>query len=96
MRSTILRSRTTTRIDAAEEEVRALGIRQVRVRDHGNLARIEVPITDFARITGSRVREKLVGVLRQLGYQYVSLDIEGYRMGAMNICDGEVMEADNE
>jgi uncharacterized protein len=84
------------RIDAAEEEVRSLGVRQVRVRDHGTLARIEVSTADFARISGSPAREQLADALKRLGFQYVSLDIEGYRMGAMNIRDGEAMEADDE
>lgn len=74
------------RVDDSEALIRSLGISQVRVRDHGNTARIEVPPDAIARLADPsvRVREKVIEGLRALGYRYVSLDLEGYRTGAMN------------
>jgi uncharacterized protein len=72
------------RIEAGEEAVRALGIRQVRVRDHGTIARIEVPPEAIETLAAAPVRAQLAARLRELGYTYVALDLDGYRMGAMN------------
>ena len=72
------------RIDAAEEAVRAFGVRLVRVRDHGSVARIEVAPDAIARLLAPEAARALVARLRQLGFQHVALDLEGYRMGAMN------------
>lgn len=72
------------RIDAAEEAILALGFRQLRVRDHGLLARIEVPPEDLERLASPDVRHALVVALRRLGYRYVSLDLDGYRAGSMD------------
>jgi pyridinium-3,5-biscarboxylic acid mononucleotide sulfurtransferase len=72
------------RIEAGEAAVRALGIRQVRVRDHGTIARIEVPPEAIATLAAAPVREQLAARLREIGYTYVALDLDGYRMGAMN------------
>jgi len=71
------------RIDAAEEAIQALGFGQLRVRDHGLLARIEVPPEDVARLASPETRAALVAALRRLGYRYVSLDLDGYRAGSM-------------
>jgi uncharacterized protein len=76
------------RIEAGEAAVRALGIDQVRVRDHGSIARIEVLPEDFSRLTTGGTRERLAQTFRGLGYSYVALDLEGYRMGAMNVDEG--------
>jgi len=72
------------RIDRAEQAVRALGVGQVRVRDHGDVARIEVDPADLASLVAPGAREDLVAALKEAGYRYVSLDLEGYRTGAMN------------
>jgi uncharacterized protein len=72
------------RIDAAEETLRALGLTQLRVRDHDTVARIEVPAAELARLVRPDVRAGLVERLKALGYSYVALDLEGYRSGAMN------------
>ena len=60
------------------------GIRQVRVRHHGTLARIEAPPEALERLAERGLRERIVGALRELGYQYVTLDLQGYRTGSMN------------
>jgi len=72
------------RIDAAEQELRALGFGQVRVRDHGEVARIEVEPDEIVRLGSPGVRERVVAALRAQGYAYVSVDLRGYRTGAMN------------
>jgi uncharacterized protein len=71
-------------IDQAEQYLLDLGIRQVRVRHHGNLARIETDETGFAILAGRDLREKVHNALKQLGFTYISLDLLGYRTGSMN------------
>ena len=57
---------------------------QFRVRDHGAMARIELPPEDIGRMLDPMLREAVVQRLKALGYLYVTLDLEGYRTGAMN------------
>ncbi|MBI4496517.1 MAG: ATP-dependent sacrificial sulfur transferase LarE [Chloroflexi bacterium] len=75
---------TLRRIEAAEGFLRTLGFRQLRVRHHGAMARIEVPPEDMVRFLDAAVREPAVQHLRRLGYAYVSLDLVGYRTGSLN------------
>jgi uncharacterized protein len=70
------------RIDAAEEAVRALGFEVLRVRDHGDLARIEVPAEDIDR--AAALSPQIASALKDVGFKYVALDLEGFRSGAMN------------
>ena len=70
------------KIEAAESIVESLGIRQVRVRHHDTIARIEVSPEDFPNLLAHR--EQLVRELLQLGYAYVALDLLGYRTGSLN------------
>jgi uncharacterized protein len=70
------------RIDRAEEIVRALGFDVFRVRDHGDLARVEVPAEEISR--AARLREQLSSRLAELGYAYVTLDLKGFRSGSLN------------
>lgn len=71
------------RIDLAERELRTLDLGAVRVRLHENeLARIEAPIDALPRLCESGVRETLVARLRELGFRYVTLDLEGFRSGS--------------
>jgi len=72
------------RVGTAEAEIRALGFTLVRVRDHGDLARIELRAEELERGLDAAVRRKIVEVCRAVGYVYVALDLEGYRQGAMN------------
>jgi uncharacterized protein len=75
----------TGRVEAAEAYLKALGYRECRVRLHeGELARIEVPAAELARLADPALREDLVLMLKQLGFQYVSLDLEGFRSGSLN------------
>ena len=72
------------RVGRAEAFLRSLGIREVRVRDHGEIARIEVPLADVPRIAGDEARADVAGYFRDLGFTYVTLDMEGFRSGSMN------------
>ena len=70
------------RIEAAEHAIQLLGFRQVRVRDHGDVARIEVEPQEIARLVEHR--ERVVSALQTAGYKFVSLDLEGYSTGSLN------------
>ena len=71
-------------VDQAEGLLREQGFRTFRVRYHGDLARIEVSEDDLARFLDAAFRKKVVHRLRKLGFLYVTLDLQGYRMGSMN------------
>ena len=71
-------------VDRAEQFLLDMGFRQVRVRFHGNLARIETDEAGFALMASSENREKIHAALKQIGFTYVALDLLGYRMGSMN------------
>jgi len=70
------------RIEAAEAAIKTLGIRQVRVRDHGDVARIEVEPEQIRVVVEQR--ERIVEALRGAGYKFVSIDLEGYSTGSLN------------
>jgi uncharacterized protein len=72
------------RIDAAETFVRSLGFRQFRVRHHDRLARLELAPEEMARLWEEGRHEAIVGRLRELGYLYVTLDLQGFRSGSAN------------
>jgi uncharacterized protein len=75
----------TARIEAAEAYLRSLGYRECRVRLHeGELARIEVPVEGLARLADPAVRAALAHKLKELGFRYVTLDLEGFRSGNFN------------
>jgi uncharacterized protein len=68
----------------AEQALSELGIAQCRVRHHGSMARIEVLETDFPKIMPADLRNRIVEKFRQIGYQYVTLDLAGYVSGSLN------------
>lgn len=72
------------RVAAAERALRSLGLRQVRVRHHGPVARIEVEPDRIPVLMRRAARERLVRAFKELGYKYVALDLEGYRTGSLN------------
>ena len=75
----------TGRVEAAEAFLHELGLRECRVRLHeGELARIEVPASELARMAEPAVRERLVRRLKELGFRFVTLDLEGFRSGSLN------------
>ena len=72
-------------IEAGEALLRAEGFRELRVRHHGSIARIEVPESELARFTqDSDRRRRIIEGLKSLGFTYVTLDLQGFRSGAMN------------
>jgi pyridinium-3,5-biscarboxylic acid mononucleotide sulfurtransferase len=69
-------------VAVAEEGLRALGFRQLRVRHYGDLARIELAESDLAAAVGRR--DELVAAVQAAGYRYVTLDLQGFRSGNLN------------
>lgn len=72
------------RVALAEDYLRSLGIRQCRVRSHGEIARIEVEAPDIDTLLTVH-REEITGRLVELGFDYVTVDLQGYRQGSMNV-----------
>ncbi len=70
------------RIERAEASLRQLGLTQLRVRDYGNTARIEIPVDNFEQIVSQA--SQVVAAIKAVGYQYVTLDLEGFRSGNLN------------
>jgi len=71
-------------IDKAEIALKQLGFRQVRVRHHGDVARIEVAEQEMPRALDPEMARRMSAALKLLGFKYVTLDLEGYRMGSLN------------
>ena len=71
-------------VDKAEQKLLDLGFHQVRVRIHGNIARIEIDRSEFEKIIQPEISELLNKYLHELGFLYVTLDLGGYQMGSMN------------
>jgi uncharacterized protein len=75
----------TGRIESAEAFLRSLDLRDCRVRYHeGDLARIEVPVGEIARLASDEVRLVLSQELHRLGFKFVTLDLDGFRSGSLN------------
>lgn len=75
----------TGRVEQAEAWLKQLGLREFRVRLHeGELARVEAPPSALARLAEPGVRDALVARLKELGFKYVTLDLEGFRSGSLN------------
>ena len=74
-----------TKVDSAETFMRDLGFRFFRVRHHDNkTARLEIGPQEFDRLLDATLREKIVGRMKELGFVYVTLDLQGFRSGSMN------------
>ncbi len=73
-----------SRIAKAEEFLHSLGIKQLRVRHHDTVARIEVEPQDFLALSDEDVRQGVVKKFKELGYSYVTLDLQGFRSGSLN------------
>ena len=72
------------RVEAAEQVLTELGFKQVRVRVHGLVARIEIMKQDFPRIVQSEISENISRTFREIGFTYTALDLRGYRTGSLN------------
>ncbi len=71
-------------IEQGEEEIRALGFRQFRVRFHGELVRIEIAPEEIERALSREMAQAFTAIFKPLGFHYVTLDLEGYRQGSLN------------
>jgi uncharacterized protein len=71
-------------IERAEQAVRALGFRVFRVRHHDNLARVEIARDEMPRVLEPEISAAIVRELKAAGYTFVTLDLQGYRMGSLN------------
>ena len=75
----------TARVEAAEQYLHQLGLRECRVRLHeGELARIEVPLAEVTRLAEPALRDELARHFHALGFRFVTLDLEGFRSGSLN------------
>ena len=71
-------------VEQAEQLLKDLGFRQCRVRMHGELARIEVMPEELERLASKEIREAVEKRLRELGFIYITMDLQGFRSGSMN------------
>jgi uncharacterized protein len=71
-------------VDEFEDGLRQLGFRQLRVRFHEKLARLEIDTVDLPRIVEPGIRERIVALGKQLGFHHVTLDLAGFRSGSAN------------
>jgi uncharacterized protein len=81
--ATITREKLS-RVELAEEFLTRFGVKQLRVRVHGDIARIEVPRGDMHIFLNEDISKEIAERFKALGYSYITLDIRGYRMGSMN------------
>ena len=75
---------TLNKIAGGEQYLHSLGLRQLRLRHHGDIARIELDPGDMDKIIKPEIRQDIVKHLKALGYKYVTLDLTGYRIGSLN------------
>ncbi len=71
-------------VETGEEEIKALGFRQFRVRFHGEIVRIEIANDEMPRALSVDMAQRLTAIFKPLGFKYVALDLEGYRQGSLN------------
>src|SRR3954454_13162587 len=71
-------------VETGEEEIKALGFRQFRVRFHGEVVRIEIARDEMERALTMEMAQRFTRIFKALGFKYVALDLEGYRQGSLN------------
>ncbi|MCU1237341.1 MAG: ExsB family protein [Candidatus Solibacter sp.] len=71
-------------VENGEEEIKALGFRQFRVRFHGEVVRIEIARDEMEKALTMEMAARFTAIFKKLGFKYVSLDLEGYRQGSLN------------
>jgi pyridinium-3,5-biscarboxylic acid mononucleotide sulfurtransferase len=84
-RGTPITKESLRRVDRAEAFLADEGFRHVRVRDHGDIARIELSPEDMSRLVTEGERERVSRALKELGYRFVTVDLEGYRRGGIAV-----------
>ncbi|MEF9475802.1 MAG: ATP-dependent sacrificial sulfur transferase LarE [Candidatus Mariimomonas ferrooxydans] len=72
------------RINSAENFIKRFGVKELRVRDHSETARIEIMPEEFPLLMNKAVRTEIVTFLKTLGYKYITLDLQGFRSGSLN------------
>lgn len=72
-------------VERGEDAIRALGFRQFRVRHHGEMVRIEISREEMERALNPAMAAQFATIFKQLGFQFVTLDLEGFRSGSMNV-----------
>lgn len=72
------------KVSKAETFIRKFGVRELRVRNHSEVARIEIHPDDFDKLTGEQARKEIVNYLRSIGFKYITLDLQGFRSGSGN------------
>ncbi len=77
-------SEVLSQVEKAEESVRQLGFRELRVRHHGELARVEIARAELPRALTMEMLDSITAALKQAGFQYVTLDCSGFRSGSLN------------
>ena len=82
-------------VEEAEDFLKKLGFIEFRVRHHGNLARIEVKDDEIVKISAEAMRGKVIKKLKSLGFNYVTIDMEGFRSGSLNEALSEEEKAEN-
>jgi len=75
---------TVKTVEAGEEEIKALGFRQFRVRFHGEVVRIEIAPEELPKALDLEMAQRFTQIFKALGFKYVTLDLEGYRQGSLN------------
>jgi len=81
-------------VEQAEELVRSLGFRELRVRHHGEVARVELPLADLPRAFEPEIRKALSDGLSAIGFRFATVDLAGLRSGSLNpkrAADGEMV-----
>lgn len=73
-----------SKVEKGEEFLRCLGLREFRVRNHGELVRLEIAPEEMQKVLDKNVTDSIAKKFRELGFKYVTLDLQGYRTGAMN------------
>jgi uncharacterized protein len=71
-------------VELGERILRSAGFSDVRLRHHGDVARVEVPLAELPRLLTADLRERLVAEIRALGFRFVAFDLEGFRSGSLN------------
>lgn len=87
--NTEIKEEELIRIEQAELYLMKLGFKGVRVRSHNNIARLEVDKSQMNDIFKNDLNSKIAGKLKEIGFTYITLDIEGYRTGSMDVNKGE-------
>jgi len=73
-----------SQVERGEAALRALGFRQVRLRQHGDLARVEIEPSELPRALDPEMAKRVVDAIKPLGFRWVALDLDGYRTGSLN------------